>query len=59
MEKYIHIHAKSTRFEIFEQVKESKAVARLKKIRKMQEYYLGFGYDKLVVNTKLINPTLF
>ncbi len=72
--KIIHIHAKCDQFEIFEQLPENKAVARLRLIKKMFNYTgdlitvgtknLGFkkirnDSDKLIVKTKLVNPTLF
>lgn len=70
MEKQkIHIHAKCNAFEIFEVVDADKAVARLKQIKGMSKNrpripnFPRFGpatsNDKLVVNTRIINPTLF
>ncbi len=61
MTKYIHIHAKCSAFEIFEQVCESKAVTRLINIRnnfkKLQNHYpQGAGW--LTVKTRVVNPEL-
>lgn len=59
MEKFIHIHAKARCLEVFEQVSENKAVARLIKIRKNFQWYSqreGYHDDKLTVTTKLVNP---
>lgn len=60
MKKIIHIHAKCGVFEIFEQVPEGKAVSRLESIKKRflkVSHWSNAG--KLVVNTCLVNPTLF
>lgn len=61
MEKFIHIHAVCKAFEIHEQVKESKAVSRLIKIRNNFTWSQNRGEstipnDNLVVKTKLVNP---
>lgn len=60
MKKFIHIHAKCTAFEIFEQVEESKAVPRLIKIRNNFKHLLerrGSAFaGNLVVKTCLVNP---
>ena len=69
MKKVIHIHAKCRSFEIFENVDEDESVSRLKTIRKMFNSTGTFfrtskskatqfrdGDDKLVVNTRLVNP---
>jgi len=45
MTKYIHIHAKCTRFEIFEQVPEKKAVKRLEKIRENFMHFQQIGMN--------------
>lgn len=59
MEKFIHIHAKCTAFEIFEQVAERKAVRRLTSIR---ENFMALkrrhNSDKLSVKTIVVNPEL-
>ena len=57
MSKQIHIHAKCPAFEIFEIVPESKAVSRLKSIRKTFEENIRFG-GNLVVKTVVVNPEL-
>ena len=57
MEKFIHIHAKCEAFEIFEQVKEDKAVSRLIKIRSMFNHaQKRRRAGQLVVKTILANP---
>lgn len=68
MERIIHIHAKSDRFEIFEQVPEDKSVQRLIQIKNLFNGYGKFAKmfrkntrvngDKLTVTTRLVNPEL-
>lgn len=58
MEKIIHIHAKCKSFETFEQIPENKAVERLTDIRDgfLLMLYNNNNDDKLIVNTRLVNP---
>lgn len=53
--RIVHIHAKCNAFEVWEHIPENKAVRRLIQIRSYKRAY----EDKLVVNTVVINPTLF
>jgi hypothetical protein len=58
--RIIHIHAKCSAFEFFEQLPENKAEGRLIDIR---DGYQKLNYhgkaENLIVKTALVNPTLF